>query len=140
MKWKQLASVNSINRHTTTIKIIALLDSYLWLVCTFLIPWIDMREKWYEMMCSDWLGAVHKWHCPLRGEGGSAKKRHYSISLFSIMGDKGEGGVKNFKKSVTSFMDSPLVRAAEKQHIIRIPICKYLSRYLHMYLELEICR
>ena len=29
------------------------------------------------------------------------------ISLFSEMGDKGEGGVKNLKKWVTSFMDGP---------------------------------
>ena len=41
------------------------------------------------------------------GPGRSAKRRHYSISLFSKMGDKGEGGVKNLKKWVTSFMDSP---------------------------------
>ena len=29
-----------------------------------------------------------------------------SINLFSRMGDKGEGGVKNLKKWVTSFMDN----------------------------------
>ena len=37
--------------------------------------------------------------------GRSAKKWRYSISIFSKMGDKGEGGVKNLKKWVTSFMD-----------------------------------
>ena len=37
--------------------------------------------------------------------GGSAKKWRYSISIFSKMGDKGEGGVKDLKKWVTSFMD-----------------------------------
>ena len=31
------------------------------------------------------------------------------ISLFSKMGDKGEGGFKNLKKWVTSFMDGPQV-------------------------------
>ena len=31
-------------------------------------------------------------------EGGSAKRRCYSISLFSKMGHKEEGGVKNLKK------------------------------------------
>ena len=30
------------------------------------------------------------------------------ISLFSKMGDKGEGGAKNIKKWVTSFIDSPI--------------------------------
>ena len=34
------------------------------------------------------------------GEGGE-------INPFSKMGDKGEGGVKNLKKWVTSFMDAP---------------------------------
>ena len=42
------------------------------------------------------------------GGGWSAKRRHYSISLFSKMGDIGEEGVKNLKKWVTSFMDSSL--------------------------------
>ena len=42
------------------------------------------------------------------GGGGSAKRWRYSISLFCKMGDKGEGGVKNLKKWVTSIMDGPL--------------------------------
>ena len=33
-----------------------------------------------------------------------------SYCLFSKMGDKGEGGVKNLKKGVTSFRDSPRVK------------------------------
>ena len=37
------------------------------------------------------LGVVHKWCHPLRREGESAKRWHYSISLFSKMDDKGEG-------------------------------------------------
>ena len=41
------------------------------------------------------------------GGGGSAKRWCYSISLFSKMGDKGEGGVKNIKKWVTLFLNSP---------------------------------
>ena len=43
------------------------------------------------------------------GEGGSAKTLHWSISLFSKMGDKGEGEFKNVKKTaqVISFMDGP---------------------------------
>ena len=53
-------------------------------------------------------GDVHKWRHPLRGEGGSAKRWHYFISIFSKMGDKGEGRVKNLKKWVPSFMDGPL--------------------------------
>ena len=33
------------------------------------------------------------------GEGGSTKTLHWSISLFSKMGDKGEGEFKNVKKN-----------------------------------------
>ena len=43
-------------------------------------------------------GDVHKWRHPLRGEGGSAKRWHYFISIFNKMGDKGEGRVKNLRK------------------------------------------
>ena len=39
--------------------------------------------------------------------GGSAERWCYSISLFSKIGDKGEGGVKNLKKLVTSFVNGP---------------------------------
>ena len=42
-------------------------------------------------------GAIHKWHHLLRGEE-SSKRWRYSIILFSKMGDKGEGGIKNLKK------------------------------------------
>ena len=38
------------------------------------------------------------------GGGGSDKRWCYSISLFSKMCDKGEGGIKNLKKSVMSFI------------------------------------
>ena len=51
------------------------------------------------------IGVVHKWRHPLKGKGKSAKRGRYSLSLFSKMGDKGEGGIKNFKKWLTSFMD-----------------------------------
>ena len=54
-----------------------------------------------------YIGAIHKWRHPLTGEGGSAKRRCYSISLFSEMGDKGEGGVKNLKIEVTSCVYGP---------------------------------
>ena len=44
---------------------------------------------------------------PLRGEGdlpkGDVTSGRYSIFLFIKMGDKGEGGVKNLRKMVTSF-------------------------------------
>ena len=46
----------------------------------------------------------------LRGKGRSAKRWCDSISLFSKMGDKGEGGVKSLKKWVTSFMDGFIVK------------------------------
>ena len=49
-------------------------------------------------------GAVHKWRHPLREGEGSVKRWRYSISLFCKMGNKGEGGVKNFKKWMTSFV------------------------------------
>ena len=52
-------------------------------------------------------GSTTLWGCPYThlGGGGSAKMWCYYMRLFSKMGDKGEGGVKNFKKWVTSFMD-----------------------------------
>ena len=39
------------------------------------------------------------------GEGDLPKGGVTRISLFSKMGEMGEGGVKNLKKWVTSFMD-----------------------------------
>ena len=58
--------------------------------------------------CKDYLlGAIHKWCHPLRWEQGPAKRWCFSISLFSRMVDKGEEGVKNLKKWVTSYMDGP---------------------------------
>ena len=42
------------------------------------------------------------------GGRGSARRWRYSISLFSKMGDKGEGGVKNLKILVT-LMDGPQI-------------------------------
>ena len=59
------------------------------------------------------------------GGGGSAKIWCYSISLFSKMGVKWEGGVKNLTKLVTSLIDGPLdqiikcVRVS-KHHQIKI--------------------
>ena len=44
------------------------------------------------------LWTIHKWRHPLKGRGGSAKRWRHSISLFSKMGDNGEGEVKNLKK------------------------------------------
>ena len=48
-------------------------------------------------------------HVTHLGGGGSAKGWCYTISLFIKKGDKGEGGAKNLKKWVTSFMDGHLV-------------------------------
>ena len=42
--------------------------------------------------------AVHKWRHPLRAMWRYAKRRHYSISLFSKMGIKGEGGDQKYQK------------------------------------------
>ena len=39
------------------------------------------------------LGAIHKWHHPLRWKVGSAKRWCYSISLFSEMGEEGESKI-----------------------------------------------
>ena len=47
---------------------------------------------------------------PTQGEGGSAKRWHYSISLFRKMGEKGEVGIKSLKKLVMSFMAGPLIQ------------------------------
>ena len=43
----------------------------------------------------------------LEGGGASAKRWRYSISLFSKIGEKGEGGVKNLQEWMTSFMEGP---------------------------------
>ena len=50
----------------------------------------------------------------LRGSRSEDQPKGYVTpkSLFSKMGDKGKGGIKNLKKWVTSFMDNPL----EQQH------------------------
>ena len=55
---------------------------------------------------------------PTLGEGRSAKRRRYTISIFSKMSDKGEGGIKNLKTWVTSFMDGPLASVVF-EHIIK---------------------
>ena len=47
---------------------------------------------------------------PTQGEGGSAKRWHFSISLFRKMGEKGEVGIKSLKKLVMSFMAGPLIQ------------------------------
>ena len=52
--------------------------------------------------------AVHKLCHPLKGEGRSTKRSHYSINLFSTMCDKRKGGINNLKKWVMSFMDSSI--------------------------------
>ena len=52
---------------------------------------------------------------PTYGEGDLPKGDITPISLFSKMSDKGEGGVKNFKKWVTSFIDGPLVKLFESE-------------------------
>ena len=46
----------------------------------------------------------------IKGGGGSAKRWCYSVSLFSKMGDKGKGGVKNFKKMGDVIYGCPLCR------------------------------
>ena len=53
--------------------------------------------------------AVHKLCHPLKGEGRSTKRWHYSINLFSTMCDKRKGAVNNLKKWVMSFMDISIV-------------------------------
>ena len=56
-------------------------------------------------------GSVHKWRHPHVGGRVSANRWCYSVSLFSNIGDKDEGGVKNLKKWVMSFMDGPLSKS-----------------------------
>ena len=50
------------------------------------------------------IGLVHKWRHPLKGEG-IYQKVTLLHKIISKMGDKGEGGVKNLKKWLMSFMD-----------------------------------
>ena len=68
--------------------------------------WVAIFDRYFTLQF--WLGAVHKWRNHLGG-GGSAQRWYYCMSLFSKMVNKGEGGVKNLKKWVTSIMDGPLL-------------------------------
>ena len=97
--------------HTTHLlqKNIFLKDLFITLFYTYIWIHINSAELTYIIILKTMnnFGVVHKWCHPLKGEGGLAKRWCHSISLFCKMGDKGEGGVKNLKKWVTSCMDGP---------------------------------
>ena len=81
-------------------------------------------------------GSVHKWRHPHIGGRVSANRWRYSVSLFSKIGDKDEGGVKNLKKWVMSFMDGPQVETTRKiimlEEVTWINICFALSSSLYI--------
>ena len=69
---------------------------------------------------------------PTYREGGSAKRwPYYSKSLFSKMGDKVKGGVKNLQKWLMSFMDTPKIYT-----ICQIPDKFYTDNLLLLFLLL----
>ena len=98
-------------------------------LCFFLLRWINsrafLRGKNHAIFS---LGAIHKWCHPLRRKGESTKRWRYSISLFSKMGDKGEGGVKKSQKMgdvinrrpLRSLQKLTLIIGSYLQHIIMI--------------------
>ena len=63
---------------------------------------------------------------PTWGEGGSTKSWHYSISLFSKIGDKGEGWVQKSQKMCYIIYARPMLKFCQKRY-------KY---YLIMYIDL----
>ena len=74
--------------------------------------WLKKCKKAFESLLFKkkkkiYIGAVHKWCHPFGGEGVSAEKWCYSISLFSKMGDKGEG--QKFQKMGDVIMDDPIL-------------------------------
>ena len=62
------------------------------------------------------------------GRWGSAKRWHYSTKLFSKTGDEGEGGVKNLKKLVRSFMDG---------HKTKVSLLSECTKHLLLFFSLK---
>ena len=66
---------------------------------------------------------------PTRGEGGSAKRWRYFISLF-IKITRGDRGVKNLKKWMTSFMDGTWPRIKNTIYGSTLSYCTNVSKFL----------
>ena len=76
----------------------------------------------------------------LRERGTCQKVTFYSISLFSKMGDKGEGGVKNLKKSVTLFMDGPFTMFRTRPSTIILNEWKVLKLLINAHFNYVLLR
>ena len=74
---------------------------------TNLSCWSKRADSYSQLCCFDRTIGLFINDVTHLGGGGFADWWCYSISLFCKMGDKGEGGVKNLKKWVTSCMDGP---------------------------------
>ena len=73
---------------------------------SFITMWMNLKVRCPLQDVADM--SKLKWeHLKMKMFSGSAERWRYSIRLFSKMSDKREGGVKNLKKWVTSFMDCP---------------------------------
>ena len=77
----------------------------------FYTDYVTRKVELHTLSSFVMLEAVHKWR-HLQGGKGVAKWWHYYISLYSKKGDKGEGGVKNLKMEVTSFVNGPLLSSS----------------------------
>ena len=66
----------------------------------------------------------------------------YSIGLFNKMGDKGEEGIKNLKKCMTSLMDVPGLTSTftyihSKWHLTKVSLLTSICS--HLLLDLVVC-
>ena len=110
---KMLAIMTWVSKLKTKTKVQFLKQCHtLFILPLFICSRIFSALSYYSRVCgwkvNNTRGLSYKWHYPLRGEGESAKRWRYYINLYSKMSDKGEGGAKDLKKWVTSFMmDSP---------------------------------
>ena len=79
--------------------------------------------------------AVHKWRHPLRAMWRYAKRRHYSISLFSKMGIKGEGGDQKYQK-----LDDVIYGRSKSQKFLKFSEAnRHITKIVRFVLILKHC-